>query len=369
METRLGFNHTDHNLFMDTRLNVGMITVFSYDWPHIYLQGGVFNVELEALMYMLIDEDLGVPTLHVYLQRWQWPGGYAKARDICKTGSVAGSISEHASLAPVLEKYLVYVVMTKGVFPDACRSMLALIKVLSLLQRCQAAEKPTPQELHNAISEHLRRHKAVYGTRLWIPKHHFSIHLPDFLAKYGTLLNSLVLERKHKNVKQVLRERTTMQSYEHSVMEDLVVMQLEALSHPLVSSSLAKPRAPSKKMTELLNGALGVARGPFQTASKCFVRNRAVKLRDVVCYEDTAGHLCVGQVEFICKAGEDMHLCVNAWDFHDRPRDSVVRYTVRGAPLLLGSSFVQESLVFLKANSCEISQVLVSPHLRRCVFD
>ena len=227
METRLGFNHTDHNLFMDRRLNVGMVKVFSYGWPHVYLQGGIFNVEGDALMYMLLDEDLGVPTLHIYLQRWQWPGGYATARDICKTGAVAGSISEHASLAPVLEKYLVDVVMPKGAFPDACRSMLACIKVLSLLQRVQAAEKPTPQELHNAIMDHLRRHKAVYGTKLWIPKHHFATHLPDFLARFGTLLNSLVLERKHKNVKAVLHDRNTMQSYEHSVIEDLVAMQLD----------------------------------------------------------------------------------------------------------------------------------------------
>ena len=246
--------------------------------------------------------------------------------------------------------------------------MLALIKVLSLLQRCQAAEKPTPQELHNAIFDHLRKHKAVYGTKLWIPKHHFATHLPDFLGKFGTLMNSLVLERKHKNVKLALRDRNAMQSYERSVMEDLVVMQLGALSHPLVSNSLAKPRAPSKKMASILHGVLGVACGPLQQSSKCFVRNRAVKLRDVVCYEGNAGQLCVGQVEFICTAGENMYLCVNVWGFHDRPRDSIVRYAVRGAPLLLCSSFVQESMVFYKASLGEISQVLVSPHLRARVF-
>ena len=371
MEIRLGFNHTANNLFLDRRLGIGMVSIFSYDWPHVYLQGGIFNVEVDTLMRILLDDNLGAPTLHSYLQGWRWPGGYASARVICKNGHVAGSISEHASLAPVLEKYLLDVVLPKGIATEACHCMLLLVKVLSLLQRCTSTEKPSPEQLRDAILAHLRGQQAVYGTALWLPKSHFATHLPQYLRKFDMLLSSLVLERKHKVVKSVLHERCTLKSYELHLMEDLVVRQMYALSHPLVSHSLAKPTKPSKKTMALLVGALGahVRHLPIYQSAKCFVRNRAVKLRDAVCYDSACGGgLRVGRVQFICAVGDTMYLCIHVWRYVDRPRDSVARYVVQETPLLLDASFAHESLVFYEAGLGETSHVLVSPHLRKRVF-
>ena len=374
LQKRLGFTHSANNVFLDRNLLLGMVSIFSYDWPHCYLQGGVFNVEAAALLALLLPHSLGAPTLHVYLQKWRWPQAYAGASQICKNGVLNGSISECLSVTPVFAKYITDVVLRKGVHVEACRCMLLLIDVLALLQRCQWDHcRPTPLQLESGILTHLRKQQAVYGYSCWIPKSHFSVHLPASLEKLGFLLSSTVLERKHKNVKRALLDRCTLTSYERTVMESLTVQHIFDLAEPLCNSDLKEPTVPSGKTLALLRDAFGedvATDGDVFVAAECTVHSRAVHVGDAACYarEAGGGTFSVGQVEFICKIRGSVYICMQHWFFLDRPTNALVRYRLGDALLMVDGPCVRESLIFSAATLGEVSQVLVPPHLRHADF-
>ena len=50
-------------------------------------------------------------------------------------------------------------------------------------------------ELRVAITTPLDLYKAAYGEDLLRPKHHYALHLPDMLARFGFLVSKFTHER------------------------------------------------------------------------------------------------------------------------------------------------------------------------------
>lgn len=46
--------------------------------------------------------------------------------------------------------------------------------------------------------------QAIYGTDSYVPKHHFSVHLPSLMELHGMLISCFVHERRHKITKRSL---------------------------------------------------------------------------------------------------------------------------------------------------------------------
>ena len=153
----------------------------------------------------------GCRQLHVYLQAWKWPKAYAGGRDVFK-GSVqersrpkdtppAGAASETLSVGPVVRKWQEYVIKPQKICPAQVASLLLCIAVMDLLLQANTG-RVTPNMVTYAMARHYAAHVVAYGYKLFVPKHHFMLHLPRQLARFSFLIACFVHERKHKVAKR-----------------------------------------------------------------------------------------------------------------------------------------------------------------------
>jgi len=166
---------------------VKAMDVIAFDVMHCWCQGGVWDIELGAFMEKLSKHGHGGRQLHEYLQLFMWPKAYASGRDICK-GSVYeravpkdvkpnGSASELMSAGHVVRKYVEDVVMPTGLHPAHVESILRCIDVLDLLSQVITG-RVTPAMLADAMAIHYKAHVIAYGYTLFVPKHHYMLHIP-----------------------------------------------------------------------------------------------------------------------------------------------------------------------------------------------
>ena len=53
----------------------------------------------------------------------------------------------------------------------------------------------TPEMLADAIAIHYAAHLAAYGHSIWLPKHHFMLHIPRQLQKFKLLIACFVVKK------------------------------------------------------------------------------------------------------------------------------------------------------------------------------
>jgi hypothetical protein len=89
----------------------------------------------------------------------------------------------------------------------------------------------TPADLRRAIASHLEQYKQVYGEVAFIPKCHYTLHLPDMFQRHGFLVSCWVHERKHKEIKRYGNALdNTHDNYELSIIENSLFVHFEALA-------------------------------------------------------------------------------------------------------------------------------------------
>ena len=200
----------------------------------------------------------------------------------------------YLSSAAVLEKWLRNVALPIAGGADAeVRSGIALCVVVQLLTIVNSGLVEAGQ-LAIAIGRHLSLHKAAYDLSLWLPKTHFTIHLPDTLRRHKCLLSVFVQERKHRTVKTMATGRHTTVSYNRGLMEEVTVQHLYQLRMPLIKASLMTPKPANKKVRCMLLAELNYANyadGVIHTSRDAHIHCRVVSVGDVVAVgpSDTRG--------------------------------------------------------------------------------
>ena len=122
-----------------------------------------------------------------YLKIFKWPKAYASGRDICKGSNYEradpkdvkpnGSASEMMSAGPVVRKWVEDVVRPTRLHPAHVKSILRCIDVLDLLSQVITG-RVTPAMLADAMAIHYKAHVIAYGYTLFVPKHHYMLHIP-----------------------------------------------------------------------------------------------------------------------------------------------------------------------------------------------
>ena len=136
----------------------------------------------------------------------------------CVVGAGGGGGSHHPNSSLHLALAL------PALFCIACGRLLALV-----LQRTQR-RAIDPDELRGAIQAHLRVFSRLYGEEAMVPKFHYSLHLPDVLARWGWLPSCWVLERKHKNAKAWGEKlKDTSRDWHVSVLRELTAQHMALL--------------------------------------------------------------------------------------------------------------------------------------------
>ena len=94
----------------------------------------------------------------------------------------------------------VIIVIVAGRCGDVA-SILLFIDVMDLLVEVNTG-CISPAMLADAMAKHYAAHVIAYGYTIFVPKHHFMLHIPKQLERFKFLVACWVHERKYKIIKR-----------------------------------------------------------------------------------------------------------------------------------------------------------------------
>ena len=371
-EQDLGFKWNPDSWLQDSGLDVQAMKVLAFDWMHCWCENGVWEIEFGACMDLLSPHGHGGRQLHAYLQLFKWPQAYASGRDVCK-GSVqerstakdvrpAGSASELISVGPVVRKWLEDVVKPKHVCPAQVTSLLLCIKVMDLLVQVNSGSI-APATLATAIAAHYAAHVVAYGYSIFVPKHHFMLHIPNQLERFGFLVSCFVHERKHKIVKRWAVPLATgdKRDYERSLLEECTLAHISSLKDPLLKPCLIEAVGAAPKIVAVLRSHGYPSAESARTGRDLRVHGRTIRIGDVVLYRgDGRNDFRVGEVDFHASLGGDIVTRISHWPV-DRETSQWKKLVVKDDFAIVSSAWLSQSLIFTPAKVGAIATALMPP--------
>ena len=252
-----GWNHVPEGLLSNAYLNVGGASTLMHDWVHVYVVGGLFQVEMQLLILFLKANGIDMSLLCTFVQAWTWPRSMGEPRDAFTAKRIAFDAdhykcdaNEALHLYQIVAIFLVTMLDATVCAPQV-KSFLLLADVLDLL-RVIKDNFVDHVLLRECILNHLRAFLVAYTKHAWLPKHHLAMHLPDTLARFMVLIALLVHERKHKVIKRWSRNRFGKTSFETGLMEEITLDHIHSLNKWCKDGVLVDPRKPRQKWLDEL---------------------------------------------------------------------------------------------------------------------
>ena len=163
LQSRLGFHYAENGILNDKRFQI--MRSLRYDWPHAYLQQGLFGKELEAFMAMARDITpqgrkaiVTYQDLHDYVASWTW----ASCKSIFARERMTASMSEQVSVAPLARHFFHDIILAEPSLQDlheAGHSAMLVCEVVETLQCASRCSKLVPPcELAEKMHNHLEKH-------------------------------------------------------------------------------------------------------------------------------------------------------------------------------------------------------------------
>lgn len=308
-------------------LQIGPASSIMFDWMHVYVASGIWQLELMQLLSELQRVGIAQGMLHRELQTWRWPERissrsvsgqtiFAKKQD---GDSVKCSASEALSVYPVLRCILIRFLRSgqcSGI-EDHIDSFVKICRVLDLLQSLKRGQTKA-STLHEAVVEHLKAYQKAYGTDRWLPKHHYALHLARLYSSHKTLCSCWTHERRHREIKRYASQNpNTHVGFEKSIVIDALHLQLSELE----SSSIGPFSVGIFESADCtLHGtvyfrALLQEDGDFEVSNKACFHPGSVCSADDVVFMKINEEPCVGQVKFFVglKGSDECWVCIEHW--------------------------------------------------------
>ena len=246
LEKACGFNGNPLGLMADVSLRSHFHTfeVTIYDWVHTALQNG--TVTEEAFLYCKACRDVGLRSrdIEAFLKDdWIFPAfSRAKGKGLHrvfddfrahsshKADRLKASASEMLGLYGLLRHWSEVEVGDNPTMSEHKASFEAACEVIDIILRCkrgfieQHAAKPL---LLRAIADHMRLHKAIYGTAHIKPKHHWMMDVAEQMGELPCVLDAFIIERLHLRVKKMLEPVKELGMVESSTLAGIMNSQFE----------------------------------------------------------------------------------------------------------------------------------------------
>ncbi|CAE7536265.1 unnamed protein product [Symbiodinium sp. CCMP2592] len=243
LQTALGFNFKPMGLLAHAAYGPKLIDCIMFDWMHVYLVSGLFNVLTGLFLGDLHHNGWKHNDIERFARTFTWPArlrGAAPKDVLQERGSYSDplkcSASEALNFLQVLRTYLVLWVLPQcnEDMRNSCEVWLAMCKVLDALQKIAIGDPFPAVQLQVLVKGHLDLAKARYGEdSFWVPKCHLALHLPLQLAKHSGLMSCFVHERKHKIIKKITNQvLDTSRAFEKSILDDVLHGHLQQLADP-----------------------------------------------------------------------------------------------------------------------------------------
>ena len=344
LETALGWNWRPGGLLTSESYGHQIPESVMFDWFHIFLVHGVANREFGLLSASLRDSGIPDGRLDNFISSFTWPKqfGGSRPQNIFAKRDTKGeplkcSASELLSAYPIIRAFLVNFVWEQvPAARRACSCSLKLCAVLDLLMTLNRGGSVGPSELHTAIKEYLDCFLQTHGDEFWVPKCHMSLHLGEFLERFGCLLSCFCHERKHRLVKRFGDPVCNFnQSFEKSILADIIHVQLLDLRQDTfhVGVSLVNEKVASVDLARLALRGDGEVKTSWVAQAK---DGQMVHKDDVVEFSEG-----VGQVMCHLRQGAMILTVLRPWDhIHGQ------MYKVKDVPIVIETKEVKTCCMY-----------------------
>ena len=344
-----------------------------FDWAHTYCIGGLIDHELGLVMQELrrLRSDTTYGVIGALAKRFTFPRRQqppvdklfddAAIRSHLAAGTFKSTASDLMSLSPVMSFYFKYVALAQGMAAPMINSIIAGFDDLSLLL-CVRHGVVAPEVLRDATVNHLEKFVAAHGADKCVPKHHYSTHLWRMLARFGTLLSCLVLERLHKVPKRYVSDRRSTTSYELGCIEDVTIKQMYDRREDWLALGLVNGTVPTRGIAKSLSELYPVA-ASILSARVVATPNGPITCEDVVLYTVDGSKRC-GQVKLNCNIDGNTISFIESWELAPAVELGVEadRYKIIANPAPYPSASILTPVTYLA--EAGFATVLVPPLYR-----
>ena len=240
---------------------VSPLTHGIFDWMHILLVGGVFNLHAALLLIVLKEAGYTQHVLHAWILKFALPkrmqtGNSSfdimderRYQNHLKEGTLKATASECLTFMSLFACFL------EGTL-DAGRGDAFNVQVVCFLQLVQIIEIITRSAKHHTdteslktcISKYLARFSELFGGAVMTPKFHFLMHIPAVIEKFGWAPSCFALERKHRVAKQFGNHCIVVsETYDKSTLRECTahhIGELQKDSYFITAPGLVDPTAP-----------------------------------------------------------------------------------------------------------------------------
>ena len=358
LEKSVGLNFEPNGMLgcMELRGIALPVSVTQYDWMHIYLVNGIWNLECGHLLAELNNAGIQTSEIHLFLNSLIWPIAYSSkgcsGKDVFQKRSSSGgalkcSASEAIGVYSALRSFLaLHIRVEKGTRLDLMvQCYYCIAQVLDLLKQLPF-RNIDPETLLAAIIKHLKFFKLAHGEDFMIPKHHMSIHLAGQLRTHSQLISCWVHERKHKEVKRFANHLcNTSKSWESSVLESVMLSHFSLLNDademPSDEVRLICPIPAPTELKDLICAVLGFQGDVVSAKQAIGAKSNKLSINDCVTFASADGSSCVGQIWFHASAHNCCVTCISEWfSLGDN------KFTVVDAPIILPTSAVNDACIY-----------------------
>ena len=365
-QTELGFKYNAHSWLQDEGLDVNAMDVIAFDIMHCWCQGGAWEIELVAGLDELSKYGYGGRVLNVYLRQFEWPKAYASGKDLCKGSEYeraqpkdvkpTGSASEFMSVGPAIRKWLEDVIKPTGLCPAHVESMLRCIDVLELLSRVHTG-LVTSEMLAKGLATHYAAHVVAYGYTLFVPKHHYMLHIPRQLAKFTMLLTCYVHERKHKVVKRWAVPLCPKKGNNRSLLEECTLAHINAIQEPLLKPCLLDKVQANPNVVAALKEKGFTSAEQALTGRTARVQGRSIQTADVALFSDGVNTF-VGEIRWFALVESDFVVGVSTWPVL-RTCGMYQKVRVQENVSIAPASWIMQAMIYTPAQVGQVATVIM----------
>ena len=383
METNIfGYTWTAWSIIANARFGIDAATSVMFDWPHCYVSDGIADQEFGCFMKCMhtartqqkIVHPCSYQNVAEYMGAWLWPKCRGnpmhlfdanRAARFIRSGDFASTASEFLTICPVLRRFLICVVQPSVLDTPLIKyveSMIAVLEVVEVLQACKIKDFVNADDLHALIKKHLDAFKAAWGEPAMRLKHHCALHLADILKRFGFLLGVLTNERKHRAFKRYARGRTSTESFDLCVLEEMTCHNMWELGHKFWNAfSTSKP---SRQQLWWLKDMFPDG-GLFTLHNEVRFNVGGITAGDVVAFE-WQNQICIGELFINVGIAYDtgtveMYSIVSKWDKAPEvdPSETGVNMLVRDQTIKITSKCLKHAFTYRMANDRSSCFVLI----------
>ena len=199
------------------------------------------------------------------------------------------------------------------------------------------------------MARHYAAHVVAYGYTLFVPKHHFMLHLPRQLARFSFLIACFVHERKHKIAKRwaVPLCMSKKRNYDRTVLEECTHARMCSLRDPLLKPCLPEAVQAYPKVVAALRACGFATAESALTGQTARVKGKSITVGDVVLYKGDGHDTRVGEVFFHAMLRGELLVCLSHWP--------TIRETRRYKKVVVTEEFT------ILPSACMLQSVIFTP--------